>query len=78
MAIPISVPCPICSEKVAFDSPNMPFCSDRCRDRDLGNWATEKYVIGSGKSNELESELEGGYPEQRRSADHNGHSEGHD
>jgi endogenous inhibitor of DNA gyrase (YacG/DUF329 family) len=22
-----------------------PFCSERCRDRDLGNWATEKYVV---------------------------------
>jgi endogenous inhibitor of DNA gyrase (YacG/DUF329 family) len=20
-------------------------CSERCRDRDLGNWATEKYVV---------------------------------
>ena len=59
MAIPISVPCPICGVKVAFDAPNMPFCSDRCRDRDLGNWATEKYVIGSNGSDELESELEG-------------------
>ncbi len=23
----------------------MPFCSDRCRVIDLGNWASEKYVI---------------------------------
>ena len=23
----------------------MPFCSDRCRMIDLGNWASEKYVI---------------------------------
>jgi endogenous inhibitor of DNA gyrase (YacG/DUF329 family) len=23
----------------------MPFCSDRCRAIDLGNWATGKYVI---------------------------------
>ena len=23
----------------------MPFCSDRCRILDLGNWASEKYVI---------------------------------
>jgi len=22
-----------------------PFCSERCRDRDLGNWASEKYVV---------------------------------
>ncbi len=23
----------------------MPFCSDRCRIIDLGNWASEKYVV---------------------------------
>ena len=37
--------CPICKKEVAFDDPNMPFCSDRCRMIDLGNWASEKYVI---------------------------------
>jgi uncharacterized protein len=40
-----SVPCPICRKAVALDDPNMPFCSDRCRIIDLGNWASEKYVI---------------------------------
>jgi endogenous inhibitor of DNA gyrase (YacG/DUF329 family) len=25
----------------------MPFCSDRCRILDLGNWASEKYVIST-------------------------------
>ena len=25
----------------------MPFCSERCKEIDLGNWATEKYVISS-------------------------------
>ena len=28
-----------------IDDPYMPFCSDRCRIIDLGNWASEKYVI---------------------------------
>jgi endogenous inhibitor of DNA gyrase (YacG/DUF329 family) len=37
--------CPVCKKEVAADDPNMPFCSDRCRSIDLGNWATEKYVI---------------------------------
>ena len=37
--------CPICKKEVVFDDPNMPFCSDRCRAIDLGNWASEKYVI---------------------------------
>jgi uncharacterized protein len=38
--------CPIC--KVETDSAlnaEFPFCSERCRDRDLGNWAAEKYVV---------------------------------
>jgi uncharacterized protein len=38
--------CPIC--KTPTDSEvhaEFPFCSERCRDRDLGNWATEKYVV---------------------------------
>jgi endogenous inhibitor of DNA gyrase (YacG/DUF329 family) len=37
--------CPICKKPVAFEDPNMPFCSDRCRAIDLGNWATEKYAV---------------------------------
>ncbi len=38
--------CPIC--KAETDSAvhaDFPFCSGRCRDRDLGNWASEKYVV---------------------------------
>ena len=38
--------CPIC--KAPTDSEinsEFPFCSERCRDRDLGNWASEKYVV---------------------------------
>jgi endogenous inhibitor of DNA gyrase (YacG/DUF329 family) len=37
--------CPICKKNVALDNPEMPFCTERCRLIDLGNWATEKYVI---------------------------------
>ena len=37
--------CPICHKPVNKDDPFMPFCSDRCRIVDLGNWASEKYVI---------------------------------
>jgi len=38
--------CPIC--KIETDSaahPEFPFCSERCRERDLGNWASETYVV---------------------------------
>jgi endogenous inhibitor of DNA gyrase (YacG/DUF329 family) len=37
--------CPICRKEVQPDDPFVPFCSDRCRIIDLGNWASEKYVI---------------------------------
>jgi endogenous inhibitor of DNA gyrase (YacG/DUF329 family) len=39
--------CPICGKPVAGDALEMPFCSERCRLIDLGNWASEKYVISS-------------------------------
>lgn len=40
-----TVRCPICGKQVSFNDPNSPFCGDRCRIIDLGNWASEKYVI---------------------------------
>ncbi len=39
--------CPICKKEVRLGDPEMPFCSERCRIIDLGNWASEKYVISS-------------------------------
>ena len=37
--------CPICKKEVTLGDPDLPFCSERCRMIDLGNWASEKYVI---------------------------------
>jgi endogenous inhibitor of DNA gyrase (YacG/DUF329 family) len=38
--------CPICRKPTdSAISPNFPFCSERCRLYDLGNWAAERYVI---------------------------------
>ena len=39
--------CPICKKPVVIGEPDFPFCSDRCRQIDLGNWAMEKYVIST-------------------------------
>jgi hypothetical protein len=39
--------CPICKKEVHLGDPEMPFCSERCRLIDLGNWASEKYVIST-------------------------------
>ncbi len=37
--------CPICKKEVQPGEPEFPFCSERCRIIDLGNWASEKYVV---------------------------------
>ena len=39
--------CPICKTEVGLDDPYMPFCSERCKLIDLGNWASEKYVVST-------------------------------
>ena len=56
-----TIRCPICKKEVALDDPFMPFCSDRCRIIDLGNWASEKYVIPAPleQGDDLEMERDG-------------------
>jgi endogenous inhibitor of DNA gyrase (YacG/DUF329 family) len=41
------VECPQCGKKVEWTEKNpfRPFCSERCKQIDLGAWAAEKYVI---------------------------------
>ena len=48
--------CPICRKAVTESDPFMPFCSERCKSLDLGNWASEKYVISTPLEPVLESE----------------------
>jgi endogenous inhibitor of DNA gyrase (YacG/DUF329 family) len=42
-----TVKCPTCKKEVEFGSEDFPFCSERCRQVDLGAWATEKYVFST-------------------------------
>ena len=38
--------CPICRKPTESEKDaDFPFCSERCRMLDLGNWASEKYVV---------------------------------
>lgn len=41
------VDCPTCGAKVEWKPENKfrPFCSERCKQIDLGAWAEEKYTI---------------------------------
>jgi endogenous inhibitor of DNA gyrase (YacG/DUF329 family) len=46
-AKPPVVTCPICGAAVSWTAENRwkPFCSERCKLIDLGQWATEKYRV---------------------------------
>jgi uncharacterized protein len=46
-AVPPVVSCPICGVPVKWTAKNRwkPFCSERCKLIDLGQWATEKYRV---------------------------------
>jgi uncharacterized protein len=37
--------CPICKTEVSSESKAFPFCSERCRTIDLGNWLDGKYAL---------------------------------
>ncbi len=44
----VKVKCPVCRKEVPWkDNTYRPFCSDRCRIVDLGNWADGSYSIES-------------------------------
>ncbi len=55
------VACPTCGTAVAWVPENRwkPFCSERCKLIDLGQWATEKYRVPA-----EEQEPEDGAPQQ--------------
>ena len=38
-------PCPGCRKEVQQGAPFFPFCSDRCRLLDLGEWLSERYRV---------------------------------
>lgn len=49
--------CPICEKQ--FDpaaSPAMPFCSERCRQIDLGRWLREVYSVPVERKEETDEE----------------------
>jgi uncharacterized protein len=49
--------CPICKRPTDSDkNAEFPFCSVQCRERDLGNWAMEKYKVAAPVMDESEPE----------------------
>lgn len=54
---PRKVRCPICLREVLWkENPYSPFCSERCKLIDLGEWISEGYRIST-PVEEFESEL---------------------
>jgi endogenous inhibitor of DNA gyrase (YacG/DUF329 family) len=60
------VPCPRCGTLSAYSPENKwrPFCSERCRLIDLGQWASESYRV---KTNEAPEPAEDPSPKPRES-----------
>ncbi len=53
----LTVTCPTCQKKIHWSSEEKfrPFCSERCKLIDLGEWASEKNVIpGQGMDSEAD------------------------
>ncbi len=47
MIVPAPVKCPTCKKEVSDQEKSFPFCSERCRLVDLGNWLDGRYRIAS-------------------------------
>ena len=51
---PRIVPCPTCGKSVRWtqQNPNRPFCCERCKLIDLGEWAEERHRIAGDAEHE--------------------------
>ncbi|MBI4211679.1 MAG: DNA gyrase inhibitor YacG [Deltaproteobacteria bacterium] len=55
----IKVRCPQCKTQVAWEgNPHRPFCSERCKLIDLGQWATEQYKVPCDEDENVEEDNE--------------------
>ena len=53
------VPCPTCGVRALFGTANpwRPFCSERCRNVDLGAWASEGYRVPATEPTDPDEDL---------------------
>jgi endogenous inhibitor of DNA gyrase (YacG/DUF329 family) len=59
MSRPKEKSCPQCGKPAAWeDNPYHPFCCERCKLIDLGNWAAEKYRIPDRRATDDDIERE--------------------
>lgn len=57
---PLKLQCPTCKKPVVWngDYPFRPFCSERCKLIDLGEWASERHKIPGKPLDQLDSEID--------------------
>ena len=54
----LEVVCPNCKKKFDYYSSDFrPFCSERCRLIDLGQWLTESYAVPASKLSDEEKQI---------------------
>jgi endogenous inhibitor of DNA gyrase (YacG/DUF329 family) len=55
------VVCPQCGKEIVWSTENRyrPFCSERCKLTDLGQWASESYRIPAGENEDPPGEISG-------------------
>lgn len=55
-----NIACPTCGKKNTWikDNTSRPFCSERCKLIDLGDWADEKFRVSGDEINSSEEEAE--------------------
>jgi len=61
-------PCPQCQKTLTWnpENPDRPFCSERCKQIDLGAWASGDYAIAG---DELENDFSSGLLESAEQQD---------
>lgn len=54
------IKCPQCGKPTAYDptNPSRPFCSERCKLIDLGEWASNKYAVPVAKQGNHENDID--------------------
>lgn len=63
-----SVDCPVCGKQVPWTPASAwrPFCSERCKTIDLGDWASERHVIPGSAPGQSEEDPPGEADDRRR------------
>lgn len=61
------VPCPVCHAPVEWTAASRfrPFCSERCKTLDLGDWAAERHVISGPAQAQTDAEQASRLPPAR-------------